>query len=104
VLEGKEFNRVIHHDSKLQGFMITKNQSRKVGETHLQRMERINTEKIAEMDVVLHTYTKSLREILRFSHFDSMEKLVMNYNEHEQRNFACFKFITDINFEVNSLV
>jgi len=103
VLEMKEFTRVLHHDAKLHGFMGLKNKERELMENYLQRCERKNVAKLREMDMTLHNYHQSLRQILNLSGYDNMHRLVSNYNVQEQENFSMFKCSTDLNHEVSKI-
>jgi len=103
VLEIKEFQRVLHHDSKIHDFMKVKNVMRDLLENNFQRAFRKNTVKIEELNLLLAAYRKSFKIILKMSVFRDVESLVVHYLEQEQKNYAVFKYVTDLNNEVNWL-
>lgn len=99
-LEIKEFQRVLHHDSKIHEFLGVKNKDRDQIENALQRNERKIQVKIAELNALLAAYKRAFRAILKMSKSRDIESLVNTYLEEEQKNYAVFKFITDLNHEV----
>ncbi|XP_035707235.1 coiled-coil domain-containing protein 114 [Folsomia candida] len=103
VLEIKEFQRVLHHDSKIHEFLAIKNKEREQLENASQRNDRKNQVKITDLDALLAAYKKSFKAILRMAKSRDIESLVNTYLEEEQKNYAVFKFITDLNHEANSL-
>jgi hypothetical protein len=100
VLEIKEFQRVLHHDSKIHEFLAIKNKDREQLENAAQRNDRKNQVKIGDLDALLLAYKKSFKAILRMAKSRDIESLVNTYLEEEQKNYAVFKFITDLNHEV----
>ncbi|ODN02721.1 Coiled-coil domain-containing protein 63 [Orchesella cincta] len=103
VLEIKEFQRVLHHDSKIHEFLAIKNKERELLENNSQRMDRKNRGKISELDQLLAAYKRSFKAILNMAKSRDIESLVNTYLEEEQKNYAVFKFITDLNHETNCL-
>lgn len=103
VLEIKEFQRVLHHDSKIHEFLAIKNRERELMENTKQRLERKNRGKISELEALLASYKRSFKAILRMARSKNIDNLVSTYLEEEHRNYAMFKFITDLNHEVRNL-
>jgi hypothetical protein len=101
VLEIKEFQRVLHHDSKIHEFLAIKNKDRDQLESVAQRADRKNFIKIADLDQLLAAYKKSFQAILRIARSRDIESLVNTYLEEEQKNFALLRFITDLNYEAS---
>jgi len=101
VLEIKEFQRVLHHDSKIHEFLAVKNKDREQLENAAQRNDRKNQVKIADLDALLAAYKRSFKSILSMAKSRDIESLVNTYLEEEQKNYAVFKFITDLNHEVS---
>jgi len=104
VLEIKEFQRVLHHDSKIHEFLAIKNKEREQLENAAQRNDRKNQVKIADLDALLAAYKKSFKAILSMAKSRDIESLVNTYLEEEQKNYAVFKYITDLNHEVLSIL
>lgn len=69
-------------------------------ENAAQRNDRKNQVKIADLDALLAAYKKSFNAILRMAKSRDIESLVNTYLEEEQKNYAVFKYITDLNHEV----
>lgn len=101
VLEIKEFQRVLHHDSKIHEFLAIKNKNRELLENTAQRLDRKNKGKINELDALLAAYKRSFRAILTMAKSRDIDSLVNAYLEEEHKNYAMFKFITDLNHEVS---
>ncbi len=103
VLEIKEFQRVLHHDSKIHEFLAIKNKDRDLLENTAQRLDRKNKGKINELDALLAAYKRSFKAILSMAKSRDIDSLVNAYLEEEHKNYAMFKFITDLNHETNCL-
>lgn len=54
-----------------------------------------------QLDDLLLAYKISFRDLLRLANTHDVETLVQSYMAQEQQNFARFKYISDLNNEVN---
>lgn len=99
------FQRVLHHDSKLHGFMLTKNGVRSLLESHEQREERKNHTKLTDLVATLKAYKRSFKEIIGAGSNKGLttEELAVEYLENEQVNFSRFRVLTDLNNEISFL-
>jgi len=100
VLEIKELQRVLHHDSKVHDFMGIKNRERLLLESSRERIIRKHKGKIELLDETLFNYKKSFKTILKMGRRRDIESLVSTYLADEQENYAVFKFVTDLNHEL----
>jgi len=100
VLEIKEFHRTVHHERKIQNFLDTKNKRRGEMESGGERRTRKLIAKVDELDAILVAYKRSFIAILKLAESKNIEVLLTTYMDQEQRNFAMFKSIIDVNNEV----
>lgn len=58
--------------------------------------------KECELDQILSQHHATVNTILKMAASNSVDKLCEKYGEMEQRNLALFKFLTDLNHEVDT--
>lgn len=106
--EMKELERQISHDRKLRDFMKLKSQERQEDEelvTYRKRKEAEAAEKRRreKEEHSVEAYESKFKQIQQISHEDDLDKLVDKFIEVEDKNFALFNYVNELNSQVEIL-
>ncbi|CAF1644599.1 unnamed protein product, partial [Adineta ricciae] len=106
--EMRELERQISHDRKLRDFMKLKSQERPEDEelvTYRKRREAEAAEKRRKEkeEHSIEAYEGKFKQIQEISHEPNLEKLVDKFIEVEDKNFALFNYVNELNNRVETL-
>ncbi|CAF1645777.1 unnamed protein product, partial [Adineta ricciae] len=106
--EMRELERQISHDRKLRDFMKLKSQERPEDEelvTYRKRREAEAAEKRRKEkeEHSIEAYESKFKQIQEISHEPNLEKLVDKFIEVEDKNFALFNYVNELNSRVETL-
>ncbi|XP_014344096.1 coiled-coil domain-containing protein 63 [Latimeria chalumnae] len=107
-LELKELIRIIDHETKLKAFMQIKCLDRTdfIEEEKKKMKKGVPTEeKIAERtgEEIFQNYQDAYDDLVQLTGYDDMECLVDLFIENEQKNFADFSYVNELNNNVEEL-
>ncbi|KAK9870890.1 hypothetical protein WA026_009846 [Henosepilachna vigintioctopunctata] len=102
IQEMRELERKQDNDKKLADFFSTKGQKRVMAA--MEDKERtIRTEKRKQMEEKLLLYTNILADIHDFTNRTELQEIIDAFSERESENFALFKYINELNREMEEL-
>ena len=103
--EMKDVMRVLEHDRKLQEFMTTKAEDRSsiVEEQLMTRTVKKLEAQLDELRQETIKFEEIFEKIKEATGIEDTETLVESFIENEDRNFALFNYVNNINTEVESL-
>ncbi|XP_057299829.1 coiled-coil domain-containing protein 63-like [Hydractinia symbiolongicarpus] len=104
-MELKELMRIIDHDRKLREFMNIKSEDR--AEMHGLSMQynskREEREKVGEKEETIQSYESAFEQIKETTEIDDLQLLVGKFIETEDKNFALFNYVNELNNEIEML-
>jgi len=101
-MEYKELMRIIDHDAKLKAFMNMKSQERSELEEEEAAKRRAGEEDKAERtaEETMETYQKAFEKIQEVTGESDIYLLVSRFIETEDKNFALFNYVNELNNEL----
>ena len=106
-LELKELMRIIDHDHKLKDFMNAKGEDRA---EMLGLSTRMSTsrkgderEKVGDKEDTIESYEVAFEKIKETTDIDDLDLLVGKFIHTEDRNFALFNYVNELNNEIETL-
>ena len=101
-MEYKELMRIIDHDAKLKAFMNVKAQERSELEEEEAAKRRAGAEDKAERtaEETMETYQNAFENIKQVTGEDDIYLLVKRFIETEDKNFALFNYVNELNNEL----
>ncbi|CAG9763017.1 unnamed protein product [Ceutorhynchus assimilis] len=102
IQEMRELQRKGDNDVKLQEFFAIKGQKRIMRDlAELQLQKRLENK--LHINRNLENYLKLLIEIKEFAELDNIPEIARNFVHHEEDNFAKFKYVNDLNKQMEEL-
>ena len=104
-MEYKELMRIIDHDAKLKAFMNMKSQERSELEEEEAAKRRAGEEDKAEKtaEETMETYQTAFENIQEVTGEDDIYLLVKRFIETEDKNFALFNYVNELNNELEQV-
>jgi len=104
-MEYKELMRIIDHDAKLKAFMNMKAQERSELEEEEAAKRRAGVEDKAERSAeeTMETYQNAFQKIQEVTGEDDIHLLVTRFIATEDKNFALFNYVNELNNELEVL-
>lgn len=101
-MEYKELMRIIDHDAKLKAFMNVKSQERSEFEEEEAAKRRAGAEDKAEKtaEETMETYQTAFENIKQVTGEEDIYLLVKKFIETEDKNFALFNYVNELNNEL----
>ena len=101
-MEYKELMRIIDHDAKLKAFMNIKSQERSEFEEEEAAKRRAGAEDRAEKtaEETMETYQNAFENIKQVTGEQDIYLLVKKFIETEDKNFALFNYVNELNNEL----
>ncbi|XP_044739405.1 coiled-coil domain-containing protein 63-like [Chrysoperla carnea] len=100
--EMRELQRNLDHDNKLKEYLSIKGQKRVMQDLNVHEEEKRQARR-DEMEKHLHEYQRIFDEIKAFAQEDNIERLASQFIKQEEENFALFKYVNELNFELETL-
>lgn len=103
--ELKELMRIIEHDRKLKDFMRIKSEERAEieGEMSNQRKKKDEKEKGDKAEETIESYESAFQTIKEATGIEDIDQLVSKFIEVEDKNFALFNYVNELNNEIELL-
>lgn len=104
--ELKELMRIIEHDRKLKDFMRIKSEERAEmmeGELSSQRKKKDEKEKGDKAEETIESYESAFHTIKEATGIEDIDQLVNKFIEVEDKNFALFNYVNELNNEIEQL-
>eukprot|EP00037_Helgoeca_nana_P025701 m.284546 g.284546 ORF g.284546 m.284546 type:complete len:575 (+) comp27020_c2_seq2:239-1963(+) len=101
--EIKELNRVLEHERKLRDFMGQKARSRAKELEAAEMSRRIKAESAVKPEELVEEYEDVFTQIKEITNIIENEKLVANFIETEDKNFALFNLVNELNNNIELL-
>jgi len=104
-VEYKELKRIIDHDKKLRDFMETKAEERSEMEEESTRRRKMESdkEKGEKAEETVESYEEAFEKIKRVTGIDDIDLLVKRFIEVEDKNFALFNYVNELNNDTETL-
>ena len=104
-MEYKELMRIIDHDAKLKAFMSVKAQERSEYEEEEAAKRRAGAEDKAEKtaEETMETYQNAFENIKMVTGEEDIYLLVKRFIETEDKNFALFNYVNELNNELEAV-
>lgn len=103
-VELKELIRVIDHDRKLREFMSCKDKERTEAHEQMELMrKKKEAEKSSERENTVMSYEQAFEQIKEATGITDIDKLVTKFIEVEDKNFALFNYVNELNGEMELL-
>ncbi|XP_043210072.1 coiled-coil domain-containing protein 63-like [Amphibalanus amphitrite] len=102
--ELKDLLRTLDHDHKLKEFMSTKAHERQIEEDE-EKLKKKDHEKSAEKtaEETVQAYREAFRKIRDIAGETDVNNLIAQYVKMEDKNFALFNYVNELNTEVETL-
>lgn len=104
--ELKELMRIIEHDRKLKEFMRVKSEERAEmmeGELSSQRKKKDEKERGDKAEETIESYEAAFQTIKEATGIEDIDLLVAKFIEVEDKNFALFNYVNELNNEIELL-
>lgn len=104
--ELKELMRIIEHDRKLKEFMRIKSEERaEIMESELssQRKKKDEKERGVKAEETIESYEEAFQTIKEATGIEDIDLLVAKFIEVEDKNFALFNYVNELNNEIELL-
>jgi len=104
--ELKELMRIIEHDRKLKEFMRIKSEERAEmmeGELSSQRKKKDEKERGDKAEETIESYEAAFQTIKEATGIEDIDLLVSKFIEVEDKNFALFNYVNELNNEIELL-
>lgn len=104
--ELKELMRIIEHDRKLKDFMRIKSEERAEmmeGELSSQKKKKDEKEKGDKAEETIESYESAFHTIKEATGIEDIDQLVNKFIEVEDKNFALFNYVNELNNEIEQL-
>uniref|UniRef100_A0A8C3SJ15 Coiled-coil domain containing 63 n=1 Tax=Chelydra serpentina TaxID=8475 RepID=A0A8C3SJ15_CHESE len=104
-VEFRELERVFDHETKLKAFMLIKLVDRSDFEEQAKREEALKSSKRARKSKgdSFESYEVAYMRLLKLSEDGDIGQLVADFIEKEEKNFAYFSYVTELNNEMERL-
>uniref|UniRef100_A0A8C3H6G6 Coiled-coil domain containing 63 n=1 Tax=Chrysemys picta bellii TaxID=8478 RepID=A0A8C3H6G6_CHRPI len=104
-VEFRELERVFDHETKLKAFMLIKLVDRSDFEEQAKREEALKASKRARKSKgeSFESYEVAYMRLLKLSEDGDIGQLVADFIEKEEKNFAYFSYVTELNNEMERL-
>nr|XP_025045177.1 coiled-coil domain-containing protein 63 [Pelodiscus sinensis]XP_025045178.1 coiled-coil domain-containing protein 63 [Pelodiscus sinensis] len=104
-VEFRELERVFDHETKLKAFMLIKLVDRSDFEDQSKREEALKASKRAKKSKgeSFESYEVAYMRLLKLSENGDIGQLVADFIEKEEKNFAYFSYVTELNNEMERL-
>jgi hypothetical protein len=103
-MELKELMRVIDHDKKLKEFMTAKGEDRaEVMGLMLTSRKESDREKTGGQEDTIESYEQAFAKIAETTSISDLDLLVDKFIETEDKNFALFNYVNELNNEIEML-
>lgn len=101
-IEVRKYDRSLQHDKSLDSFMALKSKDHSAT-----KQERVRSMKKEEKDLFvqrqqLDTYEEALERIRAITGDTDLENIITKFQGNEEENFALFKYINELNTEIES--
>ncbi|KAI4467547.1 hypothetical protein MML48_2g00018177 [Holotrichia oblita] len=101
-LEMRELERRKDHDMKLETFLSIKGQKRIMHDLEEKYRKRREQQR-QELEKQLAAYRDILQNVTEFTNESNVAVIARNFTKQEEENFALFKYITELNKEMEDL-
>lgn len=104
--ELKDLQRMILHDEKLKNFMVIKSNDRENFRSFEEAKRKIQTtesEPLKSEKELIQIYEDAFEQIKAVTNEDNLEIIIQNYTLYEDKNFALFKLVEELNSEIELL-
>lgn len=103
-MELKELMRIIDHDRKLKEFMGIKSEDRSdANEGMLPSKKSHEKDKLSDKEDAIESYEAAFEKIKKTTEIDDIDLLVDIFIEVEDKNFALFNYVNELNNEIEML-
>lgn len=98
----RELQRTLDHDQKLHEYLGVKGQRRIMADYYAHEDEK-RQKRREQMDEHLRNYQRIFHQIKEFAREENIERLASQFIKQEEENFALFKYVNELNFELETL-
>ncbi|XP_051825866.1 coiled-coil domain-containing protein 63 [Antechinus flavipes] len=104
-LEFRELERIYDHEAKLKSFLFIKLMDRSEFEEKARKEEALKASKPKKKlkEESFQSYEVAHMRLLKLSEHGNLEQLVRDYLAEEEKNFARFNYVTELNNEMEML-
>uniref|UniRef100_A0A8D2IRA9 Coiled-coil domain containing 63 n=1 Tax=Varanus komodoensis TaxID=61221 RepID=A0A8D2IRA9_VARKO len=103
-IEFRELERIYNHETKLKAFMLIKLVDRSEFEEEAKREEAVKARKRAKTKgESFESYEVAYMRLLKLTENGDIDQLVEDFIEKEEKNFAHFSYVTELNNDMERL-
>uniref|UniRef100_A0A670II90 ODAD1 central coiled coil region domain-containing protein n=1 Tax=Podarcis muralis TaxID=64176 RepID=A0A670II90_PODMU len=103
-IEFRELERIYNHETKLKAFMLIKLVDRSEFEEQAKKEEALKAKKRAKTKgESFESYEVAYMRLLKLTENGDIDLLVEDFVEKEEKNFAYFSYVTELNNDIESM-